>query len=210
MQHIQALLAHCSTCCAFRPRLLSSLHWTIAWVCRPRQKSRARYYAVVTLNQMVLSHSAKQGGSALAVKLIDIYFSLFQLTLDHKIGVAAERAAATDGTADGGTQQDTKAGSAKQPKAPAKGRHKHRKGRGKGPAAKQGASAAAQPAGAQEADARMLGALLTGIRRAYPYVDGSALDEVFATHATPLFRTVHAAPFTVSTQALMLLFQVRG
>jgi ribosome biogenesis protein MAK21 len=67
----------------------------------------------------------------------------------------------------------------------------------------------AQVQNAQDTNARMLGALITGVRRAYPYVEAGQLDGVFERHATQLFKTVHVAPFHVATQALMLIFQVR-
>lgn len=63
---------------------------------------------------------------------------------------------------------------------------------------------------AEELDARMLGALITGVRRAHPYVEAGELQTVIERHADQLFRTVHLAPFNVATQALMLLFQVRA
>ena len=161
--------------------------------CRPGQKSRARYYAVVTLNQMVLSHNPKHGGSPLACKLIDIYFSLFRLTLDRKIGVAAER---TEHAVERAAAAPASRGSRRGSRGRGRGRGAEEKGERKGEAA-------------EEVDARMLGALIVGVRRAFPYVDSGALDSVFETHATQLFRTVHRAPFNVATQALMLLFQVR-
>lgn len=56
---------------------------------RPGLTDRARYYAVTFLNQLALSHRPQEGGSALAQKLIDIYFSLFKLLLEGKLGNAA-------------------------------------------------------------------------------------------------------------------------
>ena len=147
---------------------------------------------------MVLSHQEKRGGAGLAAKLIDIYFTLFRLTLEHKIGQAADRA------------EHAEAKAAAAPAARKGGRRakptKRGKVRGGG---KHGRQAPRVEVAAEEVDARMLGALLTGVRRAYPYVAAGALDGVFAKHSTELFRTVHRAPFHVGTQALMLLFQVR-
>ena len=51
-------------------------------------------------------------------------------------------------------------------------------------------------------------ALITGIRRAYPFVEAATLEGVIERHSVQLFRTVHLAPFNVAVQALMLLFQV--
>ena len=83
-------------------------------------------------------------------------------------------------------------------------------GRGKKPG-KGGTAEAAAGANtsAEVMDARMLGALITGVRRAHPYVEPKELEGVIEQHAVQLFRTAHIAPFTVAVQALMLLFQVR-
>ena len=61
---------------------------------------------------------------------------------------------------------------------------------------------------AAEVDARMLGALLTGVRRAFPFVESSKAEEVATQHADALFRILHTAPFGVAVQALALLFQL--
>lgn len=58
---------------------------------RPGLTDRARYYSVTFLNQLALSHRPQEGGSALAEKLIDIYFSLFKLLLEGRLGNAAAR-----------------------------------------------------------------------------------------------------------------------
>ena len=61
---------------------------------------------------------------------------------------------------------------------------------------------------AAEVDARMLGALLTGVRRAFPYVESGKAEGVATAHADALFRILHTAPFGVAVQALALLFQL--
>ena len=61
---------------------------------------------------------------------------------------------------------------------------------------------------AAEVDARMLGALLAGVRRAFPYVHGDASEGVASHHADALFRVLHTAPLGVAVQALALLFQL--
>jgi ribosome biogenesis protein MAK21 len=61
---------------------------------------------------------------------------------------------------------------------------------------------------AAEVDARMLGALLAGVRRAYPYVTSGQADPLAQRHADALFRIAHSAPFGVAVQSLSLLFQL--
>ncbi|EIE24712.1 hypothetical protein COCSUDRAFT_14147 [Coccomyxa subellipsoidea C-169] len=119
---------------------------------RPGLQERARYYGVIFLNQMPLSHNASEGNTlsyALAQKLVDIYFTLFKLILEGKLGHGSELV-----------------------------------------------------------DARMLGALLAGVRRAFPYVHGDASEGVASHHADALFRVLHTAPLGVAVQALALLFQL--
>ncbi|KAL4421400.1 hypothetical protein ABPG75_010691 [Micractinium tetrahymenae] len=165
---------------------------------RPGLQDRARYYAVVYLNQMVLSHKqaaqAAPGGS-LAKRLIDLYFTLFQMILDGKIGTAAQLSKA---------QQDKAAAEAARKK--------------KGEAAKARADEAARQKAAEaaaaakdqsgEMDGRMLSALITGVRRAFPYVPPDEVEPLIEAHADALFRLVHARSFGVATQALLLLFQL--
>lgn len=57
---------------------------------RPGLQERARYYAIVFLNQMVLSHKVSEGGSDLAKKLIDLYFTVFRMVIEGHFGLAGE------------------------------------------------------------------------------------------------------------------------
>lgn len=45
---------------------------------RPGLTDKARYYAVVFLNQLPLSHREAEGGPGLAKRLVDLYFTLFR------------------------------------------------------------------------------------------------------------------------------------
>jgi len=53
---------------------------------------------------------------------------------------------------------------------------------------------------------RLLGALLTGVNRAHPYLPKK--DAAMEQHIDSLYRISHTAPPSASTQALMLLFQL--
>lgn len=55
---------------------------------------------------------------------------------------------------------------------------------------------------------RLLSALLTGVNRARPYL--AEEDKALEKHMDSLYRVVHTAPPSASTQALMLLFHVSG
>ncbi|CAL8315024.1 unnamed protein product [Merluccius merluccius] len=57
-----------------------------------------------------------------------------------------------------------------------------------------------------DVESKMLGALLTGVNRAYPYA--AASDERVKEQLDTLFKVVHVAKLNTAVQALMLLFQV--
>lgn len=57
-------------------------------------------------------------------------------------------------------------------------------------------------------DSRMLGGLLTGVNRAYPYT--TSQDAITKDNVDTLFKLVYVGNFNVSIQALMLLYQVSG
>ena len=59
-----------------------------------------------------------------------------------------------------------------------------------------------------EVDAKLLGALLAGVRRAFPFVDAAETEALMEQHSTALFRVLHTATFGVAVQALSLLFQL--
>ena len=46
----------------------------------------------------------------------------------------------------------------------------------------------------------MLGALITGVRRAFPYVAPEEIEPLVESSGEQLFRIVHKAPFTVGVQ----------
>ncbi|XP_026779107.3 CCAAT/enhancer-binding protein zeta [Pangasianodon hypophthalmus] len=58
----------------------------------------------------------------------------------------------------------------------------------------------------KDVESKMLGALLSGVNRAYPYT--KAGDETVREQLDTLFKVVHLVKFSTAVQALMLLFQV--
>lgn len=184
---------------------------------RPGLSDRGRYYAVTFLNQIPMSNRPQEGGSALAQKLIDVYFSLFKLLLEGRLGTAAARQE---------QQQQQKGGG----KGKGKHRHQHPPKRGRGgnknqqqqqnggrdnnrnkknsgggasdddDAAAEGGSSSQSVQQAGELDSRMLSALITGVRRAFPYVESDKVEPLVDGHGEALFKLVHTAPFTVALQ----------
>lgn len=59
-----------------------------------------------------------------------------------------------------------------------------------------------------EVDSKLLGGLLAGVRRAFPFVDPADADSLVEQHSDALFRIMHTATFGVAVQALSLLFQL--
>uniref|UniRef100_A0A383VK77 CCAAT-binding factor domain-containing protein n=1 Tax=Tetradesmus obliquus TaxID=3088 RepID=A0A383VK77_TETOB len=179
------------------------------FVFRPGLAERGRYYAVTFLNQLPLSHRPQEGGTALAQKLVDIYFSLFRLLLEGRVGNAAvrqqqaeEAAAARKGK--GRWRDGGKAGKNGGKQAAFKSKLNRKKQGGGGDEEDDskhvdGGDAASQAA-AGELDSRMLSALITGVRRAFPYVDSEKVEPLIEAHSEALFRLVHTAPFTVALQ----------
>ena len=70
-----------------KPTIIASIESDLLF--RPGQKLHAQYYAIITLNQTVLS--SKEGG--VARKLVDIYFSLFIKLLERPEAVEATKPA---------------------------------------------------------------------------------------------------------------------
>ncbi|GIL62556.1 hypothetical protein Vafri_16644, partial [Volvox africanus] len=180
------------------------------FVFRPGLLDKARYYAVIFLNQIPLSRHASEGGDALAKQLISVYFTLFKMVVEGSIGAAAQLR----------KQQELKYAEEKkkfwmeQRNAAQGGRGGRGRGRGRGG---RGGGKAAKPArpppppklaASEEVDARLLSGLITGVRRAFPFVQPDDVEPLVESSAAQLFRLVHTAPFTVSVQALMLMYQL--
>ncbi|CAG9465631.1 unnamed protein product [Pedinophyceae sp. YPF-701] len=153
------------------------------FVLRPGLPDRARYYAVIFLSQIVLSHrEADGGGPQLARKLVEVYFSLFALLVEGRIGR-------------GRTQQDAREAKAQA----AGGGAKLRKAQA---AVREGAKQSAA-----EIDARILSAILTGLNRAFPYVAAEEVEPILEEYSGAIYKMAHARSFNVGVQALTLLFQ---
>ncbi|KAI0489842.1 CBF-domain-containing protein [Xylaria cf. heliscus] len=145
---------------------------------RPGQNNRAKYYAVNTLNQTILSTKEPE----LADSLLRIYFGMF-LSLLKSGGLGH-----LDGALDG-------------PKPEKKGKQKRRANPSKDADEKTEVGA-----GETEAAEKLVSAILTGVNRAVPFsqADQSTLD----SHLDTLFRITHSSNFNTSIQALMLIQQL--
>lgn len=59
-----------------------------------------------------------------------------------------------------------------------------------------------------EMDSRLLVALLTGVKRAFPYVASDEADDLVEVQTPMLFKLVHSKNFNVGVQSLMLLYDI--
>ncbi|GIZ40227.1 hypothetical protein CKM354_000357700 [Cercospora kikuchii] len=146
---------------------------------RPGQSDHAKYYAIITLNQTILSRKDED----LANRLLDIYFGLFVQLLKpteaKKLGLDI---ALINGKTQGG------GGKA-----------------GKMAAKKRKAEEKKEEAAVQFHD-KMISQVLAGVNRAFAFADTS--DPHFEKQLDTVFRVAHSANFNTSVQALMLLQQI--
>ena len=153
---------------------------------RPGQSMHAKYYAVITLNQTVLSGKEEE----VAKKLLNIYFTLFINLLSKPEPVKPKL-------------PDTKAVTFNK-----KG---ERQGGG-GAAGKKSQKKLAEKVKSVTVDdelrEKMLSVVLTGVNRAIPYTKTD--DESFEKHLDTLFRVTHSSNLNTSVQALMLIQQLCG
>ncbi|KAF8311673.1 CBF/Mak21 family-domain-containing protein [Cantharellus anzutake] len=143
----------------------------------------SRYFSIITLNQIELSHKDPPGVTA---SLIDLYFKLFKQILDE-----SGRNPQTVPTEDTTDKND-------------------RKGRGRRPQkhVKGGKSKHSQPAGsfveADDAHSGIISEILTGLNRAFPYASMSQVT-LIDDHIDTLFRITSSGSFNVSIRALTLI-----
>ncbi|KDQ16483.1 hypothetical protein BOTBODRAFT_156893 [Botryobasidium botryosum FD-172 SS1] len=162
----------------------------------------ARYYGVITFNQTTLVAADQD----VAAHLVDLYFQLFRDILnmgdksDEQAAEAGEEGKEGKGAAGKGKDHKGDRAYRRKEKARAKGKEKHGKGKGKQPEGDNGFTEV------EDADSKMISALLTGVNRAFPFAKME--DAIFDRHIDTLFRITHRATFNVSIQALMLIQQV--
>ncbi|KAK8240006.1 CCAAT/enhancer-binding protein zeta [Phyllosticta capitalensis] len=149
---------------------------------RPHQSQHAKYYAIITLNQTILSTKEQE----VANKLMEIYFSLFLSLLKQspKPGSEGQKP----------YQNPNQGGGGKPGKKAAQKAQKQQK--------------AQELAGKQETELadKLIAAILTGVNRAFPYAKTD--DEVFEKQLDTIFRITHSSNFNTAMQALVLIQQI--
>ena len=169
-------------------------------------RAHAQYYAAITFNQIVLSTSEADRGAART--LMDVYFQLF-----HEVVGERELEPADDAIHTPEELKDKRKEKIHKKARTQKGNSKEVRGAA-------GFSEVLDP------DARLLGAILTGVNRALPYAQfgGENIEYVlyqapvvgcgranlvrFDKHMGTLFLLVHTSTFSISLRALTLIQQI--
>ncbi|TRM66607.1 CBF/Mak21 family-domain-containing protein [Schizophyllum amplum] len=164
------------------------------------QNPHARYYATITLNQLVLT----PGDRDVVHTLIGFYFDIFRELL-------GEKPEADDASDD---KKDTEADA---PEVDKRGRVKDKgksrdKGKGKDKGAGKGKDketpGAAGFAEVEDAQSKLISAILTGVNRALPFARLDSADAALNKHIDTLFLITHKSTFNISLQALVLIQQI--
>lgn len=152
-------------------------------VMRPTSDHHAQYYAVLTLNQTILTRREDE----LANALVKTYFTLFEKVL---LAGSKTAAAAPLGTPAAGRK--------------ALGRLNYKKGKRGGRLVK--AAAKTETELVEERSTRLFLALLTGLNRAFPFA--LLAPQACEQHLETLYRITHSTNFNTLVQALVLIHHV--
>ncbi|KAL5489969.1 MAK21 [Sanghuangporus weigelae] len=155
------------------------------------QQEHSRYYAAITLNQIMLSTTEADRG--VARQLISLYFELFKEILG------------TPGRPIDGSEKGDGAESVVDHSRYAKEMRKkqgERKGKGKEQGDREGF------AEVEDSNSRLISAILTGVNRALPFAKLSLDDVEFSKHVDTLFLISHKSTFNISLQALRLIMLI--
>ncbi len=163
---------------AMKPIIVNAIESEL--LLKPHQSSHAKYYAINTLNQTILSGKEEE----VAQKLLSIYFDLFVAILKkpEPIKPAAGPVMNKKGQLQGG------------------GGPKGKKALEKSEKEEQAKLAS------EETTEKMISAVLTGVNRALPFAKSD--DITLEKHMDMLFKITHSSNFNTSIQALMLIQQL--
>jgi ribosome biogenesis protein MAK21 len=161
----------------------------------------ARYYGIVTFNQIVLS-SKTQTDRAVANKLLEVYFEVFRTVLGE--GKTGEGTGKNDTEGEGDGAVNERDGKGREEKRKMREKDRLRKLRHSNAGTTQGGLVD----GSNDSDSKLISALLTGVNRALVFsnIDDALLDKQMDT----LFRLTHegGGSFNVAVQALGLIGKV--
>lgn len=161
----------------------------------------ARYYGIITFNQIVLS-SKEQGDRDVANRLLEIYFEVFKDLLGE--GNPKDKRDIRN-SLEAGSEKHVVEGQGREERRKLREKARLKALRDKGTGVSQGVLS---DQNINDADSKLISALLTGVNRALVYasIDDVVLDKQMDT----LFRLTHegGGSFNVSVQALGLIAKV--
>ncbi|EJD02239.1 CBF-domain-containing protein [Fomitiporia mediterranea MF3/22] len=154
------------------------------------QQEHSRYYAAITLNQIMLAST--EADRSIAVQLINLYFELFKeilgspaTPLDNAPDEAVEEVDHTRYGKEKRKRQERKKGKEKE-----NGDHEN------------------GFAEVEDSNSRLISAILTGVNRALPFAKLGLENVEFSRHIDTLFLISHRSTFNISLQALRLIMQI--
>ncbi|PWN50837.1 CBF-domain-containing protein [Violaceomyces palustris] len=161
-----------------------------------KHNAHARYYGVLTLNQTILTSRDTETAN----NLIYLYFDLFE-------GVLTEAGDLNEDEGGNGVEPSPQEDGQGQGKDHSTDKKRWRDSKGKGKAkGKRKEQDVAKPKMVADVHAKMMAAILAGVRRAFPFAQVE--DHIFSKHMSTLFRITHSAAFNICIQALQLIFQL--
>lgn len=162
----------------------------------------ARYYGLLTLNQTMLTNQEQD--QLVANRLIELYFSMFDDLLKNDALLKDD----SDKKIEGGEGEEQESSGKKDKK-----RWRNDKNHGSKRGGKKGGKKPDQMkkapnalVGGDEMNSKMIAAILTGVRRAWPFAN--VKEGIFDNHIATLFNITHSGNFNISIQALQLIYQV--
>ncbi|KAH8808381.1 CBF/Mak21 family-domain-containing protein [Xylogone sp. PMI_703] len=159
-----------------KPIIIRSIETEI--LLRPGQSTHAKYYAINTLNQTILSGREEP----VAQKLLSIYFDLFVSLLKSDNIKPDAPVLNRKGQIQGGGGTTGKKANAKKAK-------------------EEEAKKASE-----ESTEKLISAVLTGVNRAFPFSKSD--EFTLEKHMDTLFKITHSSNFNTSVQALILIEQL--
>ncbi|KAK0208967.1 CBF/Mak21 family-domain-containing protein [Desarmillaria ectypa] len=151
-----------------------------------------QYYATITFNQIVLTPDDQE----VALKLIDLYFEIFKELLGES------------GHDSGADHDDPEEKEVVKDKSGRLIDGKRGKGKLKGKGKMAEIRGAAGFTEVEDANSKLISAILTGVNRALPFAKMNVGDARLSKHIDTLFLITHTSTFNTSLQALVLIQQI--
>ncbi|KAH8919080.1 CBF-domain-containing protein [Atractiella rhizophila] len=165
----------------------------------------ARYYGIITLNQMVLS---KGKDTEAANKMIEVYFEMFEDVLGRTADEEKQKEKPDDEEEESDSVDEETEGrmnKLKRKRFERTGTGKSRKEKNRqDKATKGGPKDDNQDVG--DGESKFMAAILSGVNRAFPYSNFD--DELLQRRMDTLFKVTHTSTLNVMIQSLQLIYTI--